>query len=796
MGNKKGWRITLYSDENQTIINDRDELGINHLSWSPYDRMQISIEDNFKYFIFPKPDSLDGWCGVKKQLHLIPMFLLSMQENECGDVREYSDEWIQPETDEKYLLVKNGSSFGYGLYCLITVSLTDVIARYISQTSKSSEIKNKIIKDVMAHIKSTVQSEKEKMQFDCIALESLGAEDFALMILANDIKVFLRILSIIRNQHIELDANNSSDDKLFRSISAMTGFNQSDFEATTCAEAFVSLCLNTDYKSFWDKFKTEADNKKVEILKHFLPFQGSTTVNVLIQPKDFSFWLPRDGALNGTSEFYKDNIISSRTFWIEENDSDRHNGNDVITVDGLISQTYLNIVDELNGIRDPSELHKINDPRKSDKEKIKNPVGLFIDSEYCRLLSLSSCTGWVEILKSQRDTFENCTKYYEENGLVTQENHLLEEMQTVLTHINQACSSISEVPYHNHYYSGSFSDILKMYYGFIDAIITVGKNVPRTKRNMPSPLAFGIKFESANKIHTTLYSTPNHKYRIAIFHLPYEALHNFKSNMELLVHEVFHYIAPIDREYRNRSILNVWIECIIELYTEHLSENGKAVDVANEIRDYLNKIWSKLSEECYEKAQSSINNFQKIENNDFTEPLVAQEALLLITQVISKNIEDHLKQCIFTSNKKEEREKYTLFLEKIDNFTIDYLIWRFTAKNAILRMVEYVVALKEAFCDLFMCSVFNLNFEQYLSFFGLPEYLGNMQLAELTVVYRINIVKYILETSYQETTYKNSKFLSWDSHKSLDNLFTTEEARKKFNQFKGDSAETLKNNAI
>ena len=781
MEGNKGWRITLYSDEEQTIINNREELGFNHLSWSPYDRMQISIEDDFKHFIFPKPNTQFDWCGVKKQLHLIPMYLFSTQDK-CNGVTEYRNEWIQGDENRGYLLEREDCSVSYGLYCLVTISLSDVVTQYISQTEKSSDIKNKTINDLMAQIKTAFDNTDENTQLDCIALESLGAEDFALIILANDIKVFFQVLSIVRNQHIGLDSNDNSENDLFKSIYTMTGFNYPKFECITNAKCFVKIHLRKDFETIRDTFYKIAKGKNVNVLNEMKLFEGKNTIGLMIQPTDFSLWHPNadTGVFNGTSFFYINNIISSRTYWIDE---EKYNiKNKSIVIEGLTPTIYTRIDEELSKKR-----------LKGERFQTDNPVGQFIYSEYDRLLSVSNCTGWIDFLKIQQNAFKGCTNYYRDSNHIAQENLLLEEMQTVLTHINQACSSISDVPYHNQYYSGSFSDILKMYYGLIEAIIEVGRNVPRTEENNQSPLAFGIKFESSNKIHTTLYSNPDQKYRIAIFHLPYEALHNFESNMELLVHEVFHYIAPIDRKFRNKSILNVWTECVIELLVEHLCENGSSVEIASEIRDYLNKNWSMLCEECYNNVNESISGFERIETNAFMDSSFAQEVLLLITQIILRHVQDYMTQRMEATDTKEEQNNYQAFSEKIEKYTIEYLMWRFISKNALLRFVELVVAIKEAFCDLFMCSVFDLSFERYLSFFGSPQYLSNLKQAELTVVYRINIVKYILETKYQKTAYDNREFKPWDSLENLDNLFATDESKKAYNKLKEDSANTLRN---
>ena len=757
---KTGWCVTLYSDESQEANDNRDKA--HFLSWSPYDRVQITSSNEFNNFIFPNVSNIVEWCGVKQQLHLVPLESISPYSK--NKVEEYASlDWQIGEENNPCVLIRNVKSKDYGLYCFVTARFSDIIIRSISNVKDSKlshKIRHGIIHDILQHINAYVNS--RCLDVECVSFESLGSEDFALIFLADDVASFSQVLSIVRSQVIK-NINTEEDIDVCKSICTLVGFNKEAFNSDPKLDALIKI--NVNKLCDIDKVKREFERVISNKIDSCVLFQNKGVMEIRFRPNNLELW-HEGGLLNGTSDFYKNTIISSRTYWVE----------DIFQDDNVTSKHIPNEIKEINiQILNQKKLIEIKDEikkkRKISNDKmysIDNPVGRFIFSEYSRLLCLTRCTEWIDILQEQRKTFCDCIQFFENqyNKRRYQEglNHLLEEIQTVLTHINQACAQISEIPYHNHYYSGSFSNILKMYYGIISTIIEIGYCIPREEKNEQSKLTFGVKFETTNRIYTTLYSVPNHTSRIAIFHLPYDAFYEFDKTIILLVHEVFHYIAPINRNYRNNCIIKIWTSYIcneFELYIYKNSKNNKKIfDLLDSI---LRSKIDDISENVFEEIMCVLPKLSNLELSDFSSSNYNSNFVILVFMHILSSIRSYLEFDIdknTINSKNKVKQQVYIELKDLCRYFIDdlsendsnetFLGWFINKDRELIgRLESQANAVKEAFCDLFMCKIFGLGFNEYLKIF--TKFEGNVIKKtenDLTLIYRVNIVGYYLEGEY------------------------------------------------
>lgn len=753
---KNGWCVTLVSDGDQAINNDRENACF--LSWSPYDRVSITKATEFEKFIFPEPNAVLNWCGVKQQLHIVPVdsFGVKINENVSKALNYDDDEWeIEPKTGEKYL-IKSKSHDTYAFYCLVTVRFADEIIEYISNMNdsfKAQKIREKICGNIMMHLR--VHPTDADAEYDCISFESLGSEDFAFIILSNDLKTFVGLLEIIRNE-VYTEKNDGCSYDLFKSICTFTGFNNPKYNGKPSLEALVKINVKKSDGICNIKEEISRKIKAGKISDFYVLFQGKGLVEIKLSPTDYTLWSEK-GILNGDSSFYKDNILSSRTYWIERNISindeecKERNANKYVINGGLLNDD--DIIKIKNQLRERREKRKNN---QSD-DKLENKVGEFIYNEYNRLSCLTRCTEWMEVLEEQKNSFITIASFYEKSSNISSykssQDKLIEEMQAVLTHINQACTPVSEIPYHNHYYSGSFSEILKMYYGIIASIIKIGYDLPRKKENQQSALSFGIKFETTNRPHTTMYSLPNHERRIAIFHLPYYALYDFKKTLVLLIHEVFHYIAPIDRTFRNRAILKVWIAYIADNFEKCAIEKFKDKSEYDLLDNILSSNFSKLFDQCCDDLKIQVQELYTIESSDFIKfeynfiYIIFDHIVNNIVRLIHDEIQKmELKKGLSLDLKSKIKDISEVVHEMLKSGTYSdngyyFDEWFLMSTNGLERMGEYAFAIKEAFCDLFMCKILKIDFEDYLSiFFDLGSDILRKNIDEKSLIYRINLV--------------------------------------------------------
>ena len=235
--------------------------------------------------------------------------------------------------------------------------------------------------------------------------------------------------------------------------------------------------------------------------------------------------------------------------------------------------------------------------------------------EYERLINSHRCLWWKPILKNQYEVYSEFIKEYTDDGNEAALCTLNNKVQTVLLHINQATTPIYEVPYHNYYYSGSYNDILRMYYGIIASIFNIAYKLPRNEETYQYEISYCVDFEATTKVHSSMYTLKNDKRRFVIFHLPYDAFMKFDKTVKLLLHEVFHYVAPFSRSSRNYIFVRVWIILVFEQYIDYLKNKGLTEENSKNIVEYFYKHYGYLCKNVEDKLGDLLS--KKI-SNDFT----------------------------------------------------------------------------------------------------------------------------------------------------------------------------------
>ncbi|WP_456029482.1 FRG domain-containing protein [Ruminococcus sp.] len=723
-----GWTVSLYTDKGQNNMRDGS---YEYLSWSPYDRIQIHITDDFEKFIFPVDET--KWCGVKQQLHLIPYYYIISGQKEVDAV-----EWTCIVGNE-YLVKRNDSTSYYGLQCIVTGRLNYDILKRIVRDALNHE-KQDILKAITNNLSQ--YGYDSNLKFDCISFTTLGSEDFAFMLFADRIETLSELLQIIRQQTIYPKCKNNKENHLFSDICSVIGFNRVNYNYKPTIDAIVKI----NAKSITAKgkiFKKIKDKSEV-VCEPFDILQGINSFEIQFRPKDLTLWHKptnnslNENILNGDSKCYKDFISSSRTFWQSEHIN-------------VANQNYIKVrAHTFSAIECKDEDKKSTETsiHETQKNNNKNPVFDFILSEYDRMINFSRCVEWKKILEEQRACLRAFDSYYYDTD--NEKREFAGGMQAILTHINQACTPIYEVPYHNHFYAGSFDDILKMYYGVIKFIISKGNSINREPWCEPTYFCFGVRFDSVENIQTSSFATENQKERFVIFQLPYSALYDFETSAELLAHEVFHYIAPINRKYRNKQMLNVWMEYLLLKLKEFKKYIDKGLsNVENEaINEIINMNHGNFLDLYYDCMFDMHEDIDIYELSVFTILEFVEEACTVFSGIVSNKLYDVNYELW---SKLTEKAKNLSLCDEPDNpEAMDVLrIW--LSSNDIFKgMIELVSAVKEIFCDLFMCALYHLDFKRYIML--LKKYKRKQRLViendDMGLSYRIMIVAAILRAEY------------------------------------------------
>lgn len=566
----------------------------------------------------------------------------------------------------------------YGMYCIVT-------ARFKRPIEDIKNVKERI------HQKITGILQGRKICWQ--GFHSLGAEDFVGIFLADTIKELAVAVEALRQMSI---TNEWKDEELFGSICSFFGFNTPEFSGQP--EADLSIKLNL--KSGTLRSEARAELEKELKAKFKETYRDIVIKDLMVGKGCFQVEIPNhkailecfanseEGIFNACSLFYSKYVASSRTYWSVEMGEEFHSEDNIGNVKII-----------------PNTVGAVADMKRSEDSGLP-PVSRFILKEYERMLNSNNCLWWKPILKRQYEVYADFVKGYTEQGDFETLCTLNNKMQTVLLHINQATAPIYEIPYHNYYYSGSYNDILRMYYGIISAIFNLGCELPRTEGTKRHKIVFSVDFEAATKVHSTMYKLrdgSDNDARFVVFHLPYDAFMEFDKTVRLLFHEVFHYIAPYERKKRNNVFVKAWTSEVFVQYRNILTKRGLSKDNWEHLIKYFytnfNEIFTKIEKEIpLQLYEMILNDFAR------KEKFAQLEGILhFICKVICEEVSANLGFI-----RKDVGDFCTY--EKICSImfqagTRDYLL------EGIRRVA---LAAKETFCDLNMLYVLDMSLEQYL----------------------------------------------------------------------------------
>lgn len=647
-----GWIVSMWTDSSQKEANNKSRLP--YLSWSPYDRVTIEKIDNFSDFIQTK--DFPNWNGTVQRLHLLSM-------RKC----------LWESGTECLIATPESKEDPYGIYCIVT-------ARFKYRFQDVDAIEDSVQKKISDYL------EDKEIQWQ--GFHSLGAEDFVGIFLANSIADLEKVVNFVKGISC---TQGSKKDRVFSSVYSFMGLNRMDYDEEPKADLLVRLHWKTDHNK--QEVRTQLEK---ELKEHFQNNFGGITLRDVISGKGrieveisdrkgiFScFHNKPDAIFNGESDFYKEYIESSRTYWYTVEDNGESIEEDIGAVEICDEEDFDRIVSE---------------------NTQNHPVTCFILKEYEKMINSHRCLWWRPILLNQYKMYAAFVKEYMETGNQVSLCKLNNQVQTVLLHINQATAPIYEVPYNNYYYSGSYNDVLRMYYGVIASAFTLAYGLPRDENTKQYEIEYCVDFEEATKVYSNMYTLKGDNKRFVVFHLPYNAFMHFDKTIKLLLHEIFHYIAPYDRTRRNFVFVEALVFYVFDQYISILKTHGLEEENERNITKYF---FGEYKEICETVRDRFGNELCGRILNDFT----SSDKLRKLR---------HIPETIFEVIYGKVEKEAGLWLKEVKSkpeysYTKMYAALFGTEKyNWLLEGVRRVaLASKEAFCDMNMINVLGLSLEEY-----------------------------------------------------------------------------------
>ena len=435
--------------------------------------------------------------------------------------------------------------------------------------------------------------------------KSIGSEDIVILLLSDSMKELVTIVDKIMTVKVQRDKDIIEDPFaeacVFAGLNKTNGWGASTENDTNDVEMVVKLNLKTN--NCYETISKICENSSIDTNKFTYKkmLSKKCTVELYFPEGTISYSEFGDsGVFNGNSSVYSEYILKSRTYFLNE----CTNGEGVC-INLRDCQLPENIDLGYGKVVESSNQNTKSGSGKDVENSNQNSVANFLIKEYRRMCEMPRFYSWKQLLQNQMECIQKILSDLSDKSTG---NHMLNDVQRSLFHINQACSPVSEVPYHNYFYAGSFNNLLMSYYGIIQQILDLSSVFSHGEGTNQDKIVFSICLNSSSKIESSMFKDANKENTFVVFYLPYDSLWDYSHNIKLLIHEVFHYIAPFDREKRAKYLLDIAFKDILYsifrlAFYEKIKKHVSSVDISQ-----LEKVissWLEFIVETYIKEKKN-----------------------------------------------------------------------------------------------------------------------------------------------------------------------------------------------
>ena len=297
-------------------------------------------------------------------------------------------------------------------------------------------------------------------------------------------------------------------------------------------------------------------------------------------------------------------------------------------------------------------------------------------------------------------------------------------------------------------YTAQFDQILHFYYGLVKELIYTAYNRPQY--SWQYSLVPVINFDNSFKITSTMYRTGDEDpdaARLIAFQIPYSAWSDPVLYCPYIVHEVYHYISPDNRDQRNANILTVILGPLVIALADAIAESYK-------LDKYVHRLFSNT---IYEKSYTEIHQFalDAIRDMKHENPVIPGYQLKgLISTWFEKNCDQVLNRLFkifcnvlvsedimprftcFTDCRQllsdicENSDQLIAFIEeRIKHYNCDYPA---VLQDRLYSAAEYYIyQMREIMPDRAMIQIIHMKLVDYLYFFILNHIKADMRPKEL-----------------------------------------------------------------
>ncbi len=738
-----GYLLNFY--KNSPLRNDilkkedmRNRLKCNfvkNIVWSAFDRLEIRKIERFKDFR-TSGDSEKEWVGERQ---------FSMIYDVCD-----SDEdrrLIYKDTSEtvkcRFAFVKNNTDDEkmrqYRFFGVSMIDFTEVAYNsFFSNEKPILSARDKLLKALDELIEKN-SIPRENICFDIYG--TLGGNDIVVIWLSNQFDELLQLIEALRCSRIK-----NSESGIMANVYTVVGMRDVEDKKITYSDVRGTLNIHLtkrdgqDLNQFKDKLAQELELSKEEIGDTIKSIAGEYDLSINITAnKLVSELYEANGIIHmGQDIFYK-NFLQANTEVASECDYSDVIGTEIeLLINNNISTSYDVKEKEISDL-----VKEICEMEMMTKTPYLGETLWILYADYLKNITSIFSYPWTEDLHYQFKTCLKCLGGVVSGSMQKKRKYkyiefIIKNLRQVILHVSQANRIFFEVPNTHLKHTGTYSKILRAYQGIVKLLIKQAYLIPRYAEQ--TEIIPFVTFDTIPIPTSNAVEIPEQKIQLVEIKLPYEALVDIPHYTYLLAHEVYHYIAPTDREIRNELISIVLISAIatnvLFAYVKDIMDEMQFLDKLSSKDAFLSGCRSLI--ERFSKNYV-MNNFQK-----FRDTIVDYDATLEYKKFIKKlnevYIEGEFDECIcglffeilslynyrelYKFVPEDEKIHIQSFVEHLCSFNsvednvvfVDFLKDSLTIRTITENHKYIQAALREVMADFYMIQIMDMQFGEYIKY--------------------------------------------------------------------------------
>ena len=556
-------------------------------SFGYFDRIELHEATDFKEMMETAATKNADFHGARKQL-----LLYSYEFNDKSVLdrikKQFSSRFDEPQSD-------GVNRFG----CITILNL--------NTASRERGIRQ------CAEAISTSISEKLKLMggIEAAALGVLGTEDLCVLARSDDFTKFEELIRYI--QGLRNPSGNAYADNAYSILTAANSTHPPVWGDTTAEICFT--IRNQDGIRYVDEIVKKTIQEKdpeASISSGIGEYDVVIRCRADALPADFS-WFFNQGIMSYENDEYSKGVVQSATFFFSAlsypaaGNEHKAAGSNSLTLPYHAEETY----EVIQGYLIPEK--RLAD--RTDTAYIRFTLYRLL-KDYARISVLHNKTVRTDLGMQMRTAInaivESAKKCTEDGNYIEHKRLFDQDFGEITDAINQAMYTDNQIDklyfaeQQTHLYNtGAYHKILMAYYGMVYDVIDIVYSFNRAQGSEQPFLIPVIRFGmgpivESNSYRSTSDGNPAFLLRIT---LPYQALSNMPKYTGLLVHEIFHYSAPLDRAKRNEAEGEVICLIMLKKVFEVLMTADGRFDIvdANGIIQYYR--------EHFETVASGMNQF-------------------------------------------------------------------------------------------------------------------------------------------------------------------------------------------